>query len=266
MNSNLFIFAIIKDCKIYQCEHCQHQFIKETADYEKIYNDSYFNGAEGGYPNYLENADQLIIQGQWYANLLKKYIKPGHLLDVGAASGHILKGFTENGWTGVGLEPNKTMVDYGRKVLGLTMVNEGIETFETKEKFDLVTVIQVISHLSGINVAIEKAAEMTKPGGLLLIETWRRDSLVYRLSGMHWHEYNPPSVRHWFLRKNVDLLVSKYGYSEISHGMRIKKIKGNFSKSMFQHPLLRWMTAIIPNQINIPYPGDDLFWSLYEKN
>lgn len=265
MSKDLAVFATIKNFKIWECARCHHQFIKEPADYESIYADAYFNGAAGGYPDYLQNSEQLLLQGEWYAKLLSKYGKPGHMLDVGAASGHILKGFSQNGWTGIGLEPNKSMVDIGRKELGLEMVNDGLETFETDKKFDLVSMIQVISHLSGINLAVEKASEYTKPGGLLLIETWKRDSWVCKLAGLHWHEYNPPSVRHWFLSKNLDELVNKYGYEKVATGRRIKKVRGNFSKSMFDHVFLRWMTKIIPDHVNIPYLGDDLFWSIYRK-
>lgn len=265
-NHDLQVFAKIKEWNIWECQNCHHQFIKESADYETIYNDAYFHGAEGGYPDYLENADQLLAQGRWYGNLVNKYTEPGRILDVGTASGHILKGFTETGWSGLGLEPNKAMVDIGRKELHLEMINKGIETFENDEKFDLISMIQVISHISGINLALKKASELTKPNGLLLIETWKRDSWVYSFTKMHWHEYNPPSVRHWFLSENIDTLASKYGYKKIATGRRLKKIRGNFSKSMFTHPLLRWMTSVIPDHITIPYPGDDLFWILYRKS
>ena len=107
---DLSFFAAINGWKIFQCENCKHQFLPEPADYKKIYSDDYFFHGESGYSDYLDNADQLIIQGHWYANLLNKYMKPGYMLDVGAASGHILKGFVDKGWNGIGIEPNKNMV------------------------------------------------------------------------------------------------------------------------------------------------------------
>jgi hypothetical protein len=37
--------------------------------------------------------------------------KNGKILDIGADAGSILEGFVDEGWDGIGIEPNKAVVD-----------------------------------------------------------------------------------------------------------------------------------------------------------
>ena len=100
--------------------------------------------------------------------------------------------------TGVGLEPNGAMTDFGREDLGLDMRQGTLESFDSSEKFDLVSMIQVVAHFYDPRAAFEKAAGLLDENGCLLIETWDRESVSARVFGKNWHEYSPPSVLHWF--------------------------------------------------------------------
>ena len=84
------------------------------------------------------------------------------MLDIGAAAGFLLKGFTNNGWTGMGIEPNVKMTEYANNNIGLKVINGTIEDFTSDKQYDLITMIQVISHFYDINKALTNASKLTK--------------------------------------------------------------------------------------------------------
>ena len=257
---------------IKECEGCKHQFITAATTpqhTEHVYDDSYFESGGAGYPGYLGNRGTLIAHGQRYGKLLQKYMQPGTVLDVGAAAGFILKGMTDYGWQGTGVEPNPTMVRYACEQLNLNVVAGTLEDFETDEQYDLVNMIQTVAHFYDLRQAFTTAAERTKPGGYWLIETWDKDSFVAKALGQNWHEYSPPSVLHWFSKNNLSQFVQQFGFEEVAWGRPQKWISGAHAKSLlkykFTNPLMRKMIDTIPDKMNFPYPNFDLFWALYRK-
>src|SRR3990172_3299595 len=95
---------------IRECEACGHQFTEieqREGHVDRIYGDHYFSGNPAGYPDYLAERELLVAHGRSYARLLRRYMKPGTVLDVGAAAGFILEGFEEWDWVCRGIEPNE---------------------------------------------------------------------------------------------------------------------------------------------------------------
>jgi SAM-dependent methyltransferase len=260
----------IRTCKI-----CQHRFaeIDLSKDHvTQVYGDDYFNGGRAGYPDYLAEGELLRAHGRRYGKLLRKYMQPGHLLDVGCAAGFIMLGLQDEGWQVTGVEPNARMAEYAR--LGGLQVHTGtLEELQTDEKFDLVTMIQVLPHLYDIRQALRTAAELTKPGGFWLIETWDRSSLTARLLGSHWHEYSPPSVLQYFSQRGLAQFASQYGLQRLAIGKPEKHINGQHAKSLINHilpvsypgRLIRTGVNMISDELVIRYPVFDIFWMLFQK-
>lgn len=257
---------IVDSYPIYSCSGCGHQYLEECqAPPETLYNDAYFTSGKSGYPDYHQESQLLRNHGQWYAKQLSKKMAPGQMLDVGAAAGYILQGFIDEGWTGVGIEPNQTMVEYGQKELGLKMRKAFLEDIDPREKFDLVNLIQVLAHFYDLPKAMKKIAQLTRPGGYLLIETWIRDSLTAKLFGVSWHEYSPPSVRHWFTRNELSSLAKKYGFEQIASGRPKKRISGEHARSLLKHKSINnQILKLIPRNLTLPYPFDDIYWVLFK--
>ena len=196
------------------------------------------------------------------------------MLDVGCAAGYILKGFRECGWDGIGIEPNPKMADHARSILGTDVKNTTLEEFQSNKQFDLISMIQVVPHFNDVCKALQVASELTKPGGYWLVETWNRESLIARILGKHWHEYCPPSVLHWFSPNSLKRLAAQFGFQEVHRGRPAKKISMKHAKTVLEqaygNPLINKTTKligrIIPERSTLPYPFDDIFWSLYQKN
>jgi len=274
---NVGSLAFIKNnYRILKCKRCNHYFTELKVTFEKvneIYSDNYFYGGGDGYPDYTLERDILIRQGEYYSQKISKFISHGKVLDVGAAAGFILKGFENMGWQGVGIEPNVKMVEYGKKVLGIDLQQGTLETARFDEKFDLIMLIQVIACLYSLNRSIKNAYDLLKPGGYVLIETGNTSSLTAKLFGKFWHEYCPPSTLNYFNKKNLDNLMNKFNFQKIKSGRPQKKIISNHAKSLVRHKMedIRFLknfsgiVNVIPNDVILPYPGEDLFWVLYHK-
>lgn len=121
--------------------------------------------------------------------------------------------------------------------------------------------------------ALRSAAQMTKPGGFCLIETWDRRSYTARSMGNAWHEYSPPSVLHWFSRNGLAKLVSEFGLSEVARGRPRKWIRASHAKAVARGAsrasalsrILSIVVATIPDHLTVPYLGDDVYWVLYKR-
>ncbi len=259
----------IKGYIVRDCEKCGHRFAEIEADERHVeanYDDSYFNGGGAGYSNYSAESDMLRNRGRMYAAKLEPFTKPGKMLDVGAAAGYILQGFIESGWTGTGLEPNASMATYGSTQPGIDIRQGSLESLDTNERFDLISMVQVAAHFYDAKLAFQKAYDLLDPGGLLLIETWDRSSVSARIFGKNWHEYSPPSVLHWFSKNGLTVFLSDLGFERVAGGRPSKKISGGHVRSLLKYRLGDYfLLKLIPEKVNFPYPSEDLFWALFRK-
>lgn len=262
---------------IRECPVCHFRYIELLPSEEhvaQIYADNYFFEGGAGYSNYIGEASIITAHGRQYGKILNNFMKPGKVLDIGAAAGFVLKGLSEYGWEGLGLEPNATMAQYARAQVGVDVEVGTLEQFKSNATFDLVTMIQVVPHFYNLREALSAAAKLTKPSGYWLIETWNKDSFFARAMGKNWHEYSPPSVLHFFSPATLGQLVKQFGFEEVAQGRPAKKINGAHAKSLLQHKLqgskLGEMGArlidLIPDGLTFPYPSYDLFWVLYKKS
>ena len=260
-------------CAILGCTECRHRFAfpSEASDHvARVYGDDYFFGGGAGYADYLREAGLLRERGAAYARLLRQRLGFGSVLDVGAAAGFVLEGFLSEGWTGRGVEPNARMCTIANERLGPLVDAGTLETHETVDRFDLVSMIQVVAHFPDPRQALSRAARLTRPGGYWLIETWDRDSWTARAFGRHWHEYSPPSVLQWFSRGSLRRLAESLGFREVANGRPRRWIELAHARSLLEHKLgggaLRHALLplrLVPAWLRVPYPGDDLFWALF---
>lgn len=260
---------------IRDCVRCQHRFaaLATPADHvAHIYGDDYFHGGGAGYTDYLSEAELLRDRARWYARRLRRWVRTGTLLDVGAAAGFTLQGFQQLGWKGEGIEPNAAMADHACQQ-GVNVAVGTLEDHPGRERYDLITLLQVIAHFVDPFHALQSAARLTRPQGYWLIETWDRDSWTARLWGRRWHEYSPPSVLHWFSRRSLGAFLGRLGFREIAHGRPSKWISARHATSLIAHALGdNWFgrlssrfSQLVPARLVLPYPAEDLFWALYQK-
>jgi len=261
-----------REFAIRECGACGHQFAAlQPSDQHvsAVYGDDYFFGGGAGYPDYLREGELLRARGARYAKLIRTWVEPGAMLDAGAACGFVCDGFRSAGWQAEGLEPNETMARYGREHLNLPIHTGTLESFSGERQYDLIGMIQVIAHFADLRRAMQRAAALTRAGGFWLIETWNSRSLTARVFGKHWHEYNPPSVLHYFTRHSLALLAGRFGFQRVAGGWPRKDIQWRHARSVLEHQTswkwFRRASRLIPDDTTLPYPAEDLFWVLLRK-
>ncbi len=262
--------------RILSCGSCKHEYLdfEPRSDHVlKIFSDDYFNGGKDGYPDYIQLESLLVERGGYYSNIIRRFMKPGSMLDVGCGSGFIMKGFRDNGWEVKGVEPNMKMTTYGIEQFNLDISMTSFEAYRDSNLFDLITMIQVIAHFYDVRSCIKNASRLLKTNGLLLIETWNRDSFTARIMGNAWHEYSPPSVVNWFTPSSLKMLAKQYGFKCITSKRTFKKIQMRQAKLLLSSKSKRFaaieiiekIANLIPDEAELIYPGDDLFYILFKK-
>lgn len=276
-NSNTKLKFVKNEYDVLHCLSCDHLFtgfMPGAKEVDQIYSDDYFFKGGAGYEDYTLEKDMLIKRGEYYAEKVGRWVTPGTVLDVGAAAGFILKGFENRGWHGMGVEPNRSMTEYGKNEIGVNIKSGTIETVEFEKKFDLVILIQVVAHIYDLHNSMKRINGFLKPGGHVLIETWNKDSLTARIFGSNWHEYSPPGTLNYFSKKTLNQLMLGHDFTKVAEGTPKKSIHSKHAKSLIKHKLLeskglKWLagiTSLIPTNLILPYPSEDLFWALYKKN
>jgi hypothetical protein len=191
-----------------------------------------------------------------------------------------MQGWEDRGWEVQGIEPNATMVDHGRRVLGLNLLQGNFESIGglewdswRGEAFHCIALVQVLPHLLDPVTSLSRVESSLVKGGWVLVETWNCRSLAARLLGRHWHEYSPPSVLHWFRVNTLAKLGRHAGLEPVAHGRSQRWLSARHAKSLLGHLAEHsWLGKIgratarpIPDAWKFPYPGDDLFWMLFRK-
>lgn len=259
------------------CVDCGHRFYRPPAPdkhVQMVYGDHYFANSSDGYLDYLGEEAIQRASALFYVSLLRPYMQEGaQVLDVGAACGYFLSEFQKQGWRCLGLEPNATMRAIGRTRFAVEIIDSSLDQLPSSQVFQLITAIQVVSHLIDPVAFAEQVYAKLSVGGLLLIETWDRHSLVARLTGSSWHELNPPSVLHWFSRDSLRKMFCSAGFEFVDTGLPRKRIQLGRAVHMLRHSgnhsmLSRCLTAPlkwVPERLSLPYFLGDAFWILLRK-
>lgn len=260
---------------IHDCLACSHRFARAVGagHLADVYGDDYFFGGGDGYDDYLAEADLLRAQGRRYGTLLAKHMTTGRILDVGSAAGFLQAGLEDAGWRTTGIEPNATMVAHAVQKLGLDASQGSLEDTQIDEAFDAVSLIQVVGHFFDLQKAMQSLTALTRPGGLCLVEYWRRDSLAARSLGRHWHEYSPPSVLHWYTRAGLDRVFADAQFDLVESGAPKKYIASSHAKSLLAYKLAGYpagkvmagVVRALPMPKHLRYPAFDLEWRLYRR-
>jgi SAM-dependent methyltransferase len=207
------------------CGRCGfvHQNPRPTAEaLNEIYLRSQYHAAikEGSGEEHLEFA-------LWYFNekiefaLKQCGLSGGRVLDIGCGRGGVLRLFQERGWRPYGVEPDAKLANFAKTEMGLVDVRRGIfdSKFELDCEVDLVFSNHAFEHFSDLNEIMLGIQKILRPGGYLFIAipTYyaNRSSLSRR-----WMNCSHYSL---FTNRSLSNLVSRYGFSEVTHSYRAWK-------------------------------------------
>jgi SAM-dependent methyltransferase len=203
---------------IYRCSDCRLLFVYPQPSEDEIlaiYGPDYFRrgnkyslepGASPSNPN-LEN-DRTRMR------LVKRHKSSGRLLDVGCAMGDFLALARNEGFEVTGVEVASSAADYVRRELGIEVHNCDLSTAGLPaSSFDIITLWDVIEHLSDPHPTVREAFRLLRPGGVLLASTGDAGALYARIMRKYWHLLTPPQHLFFHSRKSLETLLRIHGFS-----------------------------------------------------
>jgi 2-polyprenyl-3-methyl-5-hydroxy-6-metoxy-1,4-benzoquinol methylase len=143
--------------------------------------------------------------------------KRGRLLEIGSYCGIFLNRIREDGWEVQGLDPDRGVAEYARSKYGLN-ITDGVlpnPVFSTST-FDAVVMLHVIEHMPDPSENLREIHRILKPGGVLVIETPRFDSLPFKLLGRRERSIcNCNGHIYFFTRRTLRQMAEKNGFEVI---------------------------------------------------
>ncbi len=174
--------------QLVRCDSCSLVYINPRVS-EEILLSGYSSAVD---PEFVaQNPERIQTFTKMLQGILRRLKIPAasglKILDVGCAGGAFLVAARDCGLRPVGIEPSHWMVEYGRTNYGLD-VRQGILEAGTfpKESFDLVSLWDVIEHVTDPRGLLSTIRSVLKPGGTLIVNYPDYGSWAARLLGSKW--------------------------------------------------------------------------------
>lgn len=206
--------------RLVACRKCQLIYTNpriKTGHLHKLYTKTYFknqNSSVFGYDNYLADEARIRQTARRRLQKIMTYKKSGRLLDLGCAVGFFLDEARKENWQVNGVEISQFASEYARKKLKLPVITADLlrASFPMKS-FDVITLWDVIEHVSQPEKLLKKVHSWLKNDGLLVFSTPDVGSLPARLTGHRWIGYKL-SDEHlvYFSLETITAFLEKTGF------------------------------------------------------
>jgi 2-polyprenyl-3-methyl-5-hydroxy-6-metoxy-1,4-benzoquinol methylase len=162
-------------------------------------------------PAYEDGAEPRLAQQR---ELLRRVLRaaPGtkSVLDVGTATGLLLAAAAEAGLEAVGVEPSESLAAAGRRSGRDVRTGALADADLGDQRFDLVTLVDVLEHVIDPVALLESAVRRLAPGGRLLVVTPDVSSVAARLLRRRWWHLRLAHVG-YFDRRTLSAALSAAG-------------------------------------------------------
>jgi len=209
---------------IMRCRSCELQVLypfPEESQLVKIYSE-YYNAWD------LNNSgmDVSMMKRETFRSYLKRvtpYISSGTYLDIGCATGESLAVAKENGFDVYGVEVSPYGIQQCRKKFGEgRIIGEALKsTHFHADFFDLITLSDVLEHITEPGVFIGTVYNILKPGGFLMIVTPDTSSWIKKLMGKHWLHYKEEHIYYYNKQSIMKLLLPEFQITLIGKAYKI---------------------------------------------
>ena len=249
-------------CDIYSCTGCGLAFVHPVPDPAGVYTPDYFAGAARGFGYVNYDNDKAPM-----APTLRKYLRaiaplaPRHatLLDVGAATGVFISLAQQHGFDARGVEISDYAAQQARDK-GLAVATGTLADLPASERFDVITMLDVIEHVPDPRRDMALAHERLQDRGVLAISTLDAGSLYARLMGRRWNQIVPPEHLYYFNRAALRLLLDEAGFdvaamSTVGKRFRLPyvfKTLYAWQRIALWERLLQWSSQGAPSRLAVP--------------
>jgi SAM-dependent methyltransferase len=175
----------------------------------------------------------------------------GQLLEIGSFCGIFLDRIRSDGWTVTGLEPDLGVADYARGNYGLNIVDGLLPNPALPAaSYDAVMLLQVIEHMPDPAANVREIRRLLKPGGVVVVETPRFDSLMFKLLGRrersisncngHIYFFTVPTLRRLLEQNGFDVVRVEL----VGRTLTLDRLLYNFGVMLRSDRVKRWLNAV----------------------
>lgn len=186
----------IENAKIVKCNNCDLVYLNPRPtkkELEKLYqkgyykNKGFFKGKYCGYYDYYKNVEGTIKTFSIVQKNLKKIKQKAKLLDIGCGPGIYLGVAERDGFEVRGLEISKEGFEIAKSKF--KVINKTLEEANIKEKFDIITLFDVIEHIPNPKDILLRINKLLNKDGIVCIITPDSNSFLAKLLGSKWPEF-----------------------------------------------------------------------------
>ena len=140
--------------------------------------------------------------------------KRGRFLEIGSFIGVFLNCVRADGWNVTGLEPDRIAAEYSRLRYNLPAIESLLsESNLPANSFDAIAMLHVIEHMPDPATSLREVHRSLCSGGILVVETPRFDSLMFKLLGRRERSLaNCDGHIYFFTTPTLRLLLQKCGF------------------------------------------------------
>lgn len=198
-----------------RCSRCGHIYQNPKPvfdDLKERYQDDYFQYE-------LENDQPFFelmrkgLEDIRFDRIEASIPSPRRALDIGCATGMLVRYLSERGWHAEGVEICAPAARFGREKRGVTIHVGTLDSQRFPDRsFDLVHFSHVIEHVPDPRTFLGEVVRVTKPGGYVVVVTPNTASLQARLFGRNWRSAIADHMN-LFSRRTLRRLMEEAGLS-----------------------------------------------------
>ena len=196
--------------QIVQCRQCGYVYANPRWDGEEIL-EAYTAVTD---ETYVQERAGRELTFQKHLRAMEKHVGMANgrsLLDVGAYIGVFVETAGAAGWQACGVEPSEWASEVAQRQ-GLHVIHGTQDVPELAGKqFDVVTMWDVIEHVSSPSRELALAYDILKPGGVVAVHTMDVGSAFAKVMGRRWPWLMDMHI-HYFDRKSLPEMLEKLGY------------------------------------------------------
>ena len=208
--------------RVVRCRHCGLMYAnpQECVDCLRMGGEGWAATFEpdGADRAYFQKVNAQLADYARALNVLREFCpRQGRLLEIGCGPGLLLAHARTRGWDVVGLEPDPRFANFARAHYGFELIEALLPQARVPDcTFDAALLLHVIEHMPDPLADLRQARRLLKPGGMLVVETPRFDSLMFKLLGKRERSLNNwPGHIYFFTVPTLSRLLEKAGFEVV---------------------------------------------------
>lgn len=176
-----------------QCPNCDLLYIDDIPEPQRRMTEmeaGHYAGTQEIVGASKQSTSEVILQDrfQGYVDLALEYAPAGTWLDIGCGAGLLLGLAQKSGFEAEGIELSADRRRIAQQLDGVTVHGVPVEDigFPT-DSFDVVSMINVFSHLISPTQTFQELKRILKPGGIVLMATGEMTAGAKKADMLHWN-------------------------------------------------------------------------------